>query len=169
MALIVEDGSNVANANSYSTVAEFVAYAASVGVNIPVGLSTEVELVKAAQFIDHHETNLKGTRNVRDQSMSFPRFGLQLEGWYWNANEIPRQVRQCQWAFALDVHAGIDLYNRPVNPNLVAKRERVEGAVDVTYAVVDGADQKATRTSTGDSLLRTLLNNSGLYVVELHR
>jgi len=164
MTLIVEDGSGVAGANSYSSRADYIAYAASIGVTVPDAVAADEELIKAAEFIDRHETRLKGTRNTRDQVMAFPRFGLVIENWAWNANEIPRQVRQCQWAFALDVHSGIDLYNRPANPNLVAKSERVEGAVAVQYAV-NGGEQKATRTSTGDSLLRSLLRANGLQLV----
>jgi len=165
MALIVEDGSGVAGANSYSDRADYVAYAASVGITIPGDASADAELIKAAEYIDRHEARLKGTRANRDQAMAFPRFGLVIDNWYWNADEIPRQVRLCQWAFALDIHAGIDLYNRPANPNLVAKAERVEGAVSVQYAVKDGADQKATRTSTGDALLRSLLRFNGMQLV----
>jgi len=163
--MIVEDGSGVAGANSYSTRADYIAYAASLGATIADASAADVELVKAAEYIDKHEARLKGTRANRNQSMAFPRFGLVIDNWYWNANELPRQLLMCQWAFAIDIHNGVDLYNRPANPNLVARRQRVEGAVDVQFAVKDGADQKATFTSTGDALLNRLLKANGLQLV----
>jgi len=168
MALTVETGAGISGADSYVSRADYIAYAATVGVTIADAAAADVELIKAAQFIDRHESNLQGYRTTRDQAMSFPRVGVIVDSWYWNSNEIPRQVILAQYAFALDVNAGIDLYNRPVNPNLIASEKRVEGAVSVKYAIT-GGDQKSSRTSTGDSLLASLLKRNGLYSVNLER
>lgn len=169
MAIIVEDGSQVTNSNSYVTRAEYIAYAATLGTTITDDVTADEQLIESAIFIGNHESNLKGERVARDQSMAYPRTNLCIDGWYWNSDEIPRNVLLAQYAFALDLNAGIDLYNIPVNPNLIAKKERVEGAVSVELAVKDGGNQKATRTSTGDSLLASLLNQSGLMAVPLVR
>lgn len=165
--IIVEDGSIVANANSFCTEAELESYAEGLGVTI----TGEIEpmLRKAAEFIGSHEANLKGARVDREQSLAFPRSGLYIDGWSWTSEEIPRQVILCQMALALDINAGVDLYNKSVNPNLVAKRKRVEGAVEIEYADASVSAQKLSRSSRSDALLNSLLERSGLMSIVLVR
>ena len=169
MAIIVEDGSIVANANSYVTRANFITYAADRGITIANTTASDVFLIKSAEHIDAHEDNLKGTRVQRSQAMAFPRNDLTIEGWYWAGNEIPRHVVLCQYAFALDLAAGIDILNRPQNPGLAKRSETVFGAVSVEYAIGASPNQKLSRTSTADALLYALLKNSGLRTVQLVR
>lgn len=169
MALIVEDGTIVTNADSWVSRADYIAYALTLGVTIADTDAADVQLVKAGEYINRHEDNLKGYLVDRNQSMKFPRYDLWIEGFSWTHEEIPRQVILAQMAFALDLNDGIDLYNRPVNPNLAVTRERVEGAIDISYAVGENAPQKLGRTSTGDALLASLLRSNGLYSVSLER
>jgi hypothetical protein len=169
MALTIEDGSIVTGADSWVTRAEFIAYALARGVIVADEDATDVYLVKAAAFIDDHEANLKGWRVERDQPLSFPRGDLYIEDWYWQPTEIPRQVKLCQMAYALDMKSGVDIYNPPQNPGLIAKSKRVEGAVSVSYAVSDTSPQKLGRTSTGEALLASLLNANGMSVIQLVR
>jgi hypothetical protein len=68
---------------------------------------------------------------------------------------------------AIDINAGIDLYNLPSSPSTPVKRERVEGAVEVEYAVNNS--MKLSRNSTSRALLSTLLKDGGLSVVRLLR
>lgn len=164
MALITEDGSGVTNSNTYVSRADYITYASNRGITIVDNAAADVQLFNAAEYIDRHEDNLKGDLVERDQSMAFPRTGLTIDSWYWGSDEIPRQVILCQLAFALDINAGIDLYNRPQNPNLITKSETIVGAVEVEYAVNETTGQKLSQTSTGDALLASLLNNSGLSI-----
>lgn len=169
MALIVENGSIVSGANSYVSREDYITFSASVGVTIADTDSADIELIKAAQFIDQHEANLKGDRVTRDQPMAFPRTGVVIDGWDWSYTEIPRNVILCQMQTALDINSGFDPWNPSTNPNLAVKRERVEGAIDVTYAVGDSTGQKLSRTSTADALLKSLLDRSGLFSIPLER
>lgn len=169
MPIIVEDGSLVANANSFVDRADYIAYAASIGVVIPDDVSADAELIDAAEFIAQHEANLKGNKVQRSQSAPFPRTGLVIDGWHWGSDEIPRNVILCQLAFALDVHAGRDLWNREVNPNLAVKKERFEGLATVDYAISEKTGQKLSRTSKGDALLSSLLNSNGIFNIPLER
>ena len=167
MPIIVEDGTMVANANSYVSRATYIAFAAALGVTIANVDATDVQLIKSAIFIDQHENNLKGLRSLRDQSMSFPRWGVTIDNWYWSGTQIPRQVTLCQMHLALDINAGIDLWNPPKNPGLIATSETVFGAVSRSFSVSGG--QKLGRTSTAEALLKSLLKNNGLATVELMR
>lgn len=168
MALILEDGSIVTNSDTYVSRTDYIAYAAARGTTIADEEATDVQLLKAAEYIDRHEDNLKGDLVERNQSMAFPRSNLTIDSWYWGSDEIPRQVILCQLAFALDINAGVDLYNRPQNPNLITKSEKVD-VIEIEYAVGETTGQKLSQTSTGDALLSSLLNNSGLISISLVR
>jgi hypothetical protein len=163
MALIVEDGSIVTGANSFVSRSDFIAYALSLGVVIPNTDPSDVLLVKAGQFIASKEGRLKGELVERGQPMSYPRANLTLEGFEWEENEIPRQVKLCQMELALDLNAGIDLYNPPQSASVGIKRERVEGAVEVEYAV--GEEMKLSRNSTAMALIRSLMKGNGMSLV----
>lgn len=168
MALTIETGSIVTGADSWVTRAEYIAYALKLGVTIADADAADVELVKAAQFIDAHEQNLKGYRVERDQPLSFPRHDVVIDDWYWSSTEIPRQVKLCQMALALDINADVDLYNKPVNPNTAVKREKVD-AIEVEYAVPESTGQKLSRSSRSDALLNSLLKRSGLVGLRMVR
>lgn len=159
MALIVEDGSIILNANSYVSRVDYIAYAASKGVTIADTEAADYELIKAAEFIDSHEPKLKGNRYSRDQSMAYPRTELYIEGWYWSYNEIPRNVILAQMSLAMDINSGSDLYNPETEK--ITTVEKVEGAVEVHYA----APSKVVKTSiktVSNALLNSLMRNSGL-------
>ena len=157
--MVVEDGSIVENANSYNTRAEYIAYAASVGVTITDDSTADVELVKAGEYMESKRSQYKGSLVDRDQPMGFPRYDIVIEGFYWESDEIPRQAKLCQLALALDIHAGNDPYNPPLNRT--RKKEKVEGAVEVEYFGNDN-DVKLSKTSKWEALLSSLLVNSGL-------
>jgi len=168
MVLILETGAGVTGSNTYVSRADYITYASNRGVTIGDNAAADVQLLTAAEYIDRHEDNLKGDTVDRDQSMAYPRYDLTIDGWYWSSDEIPRQVILCQLAFALDINSGVDLYNRPQNPNLIKKSTKID-VIEVEYAVSESTGQKLSQTSTGDALLASLLNNSGLNSISLVR
>lgn len=164
MALIVEDGSQVTNSNSYVSRADYIAYASSVGTTIADAVSADYELIKAAEYIDSHENNLLGSLVSRSQSMAYPRNNLSVDGWSWDNDEIPTRLINCQLQFALDINNGEDLFNRNNNPNQLVKSERVEGAVSVEYAVDNASANNTIKNSKGDILLTSLLKTTGVTI-----
>lgn len=160
--LIIENGSMVPGANSYVTRQEYIDYAATIGTTIVDDGIADIDLIKSAQFIDSKEATLKGVRVGRDQPLAFPRIGFFADGWLWTATEIPRQVILAQLALALEIRAGIDLYNLPANPNPAIKSASVEGAVSVQFAISDQPGSKLSRDSQALALLNSLLDRSGL-------
>lgn len=157
MALIVEDGTIVANANTLVTEFEFESYAEGMGVTI----SGEIEpiLRKAMQFVDSFDARMKGSRVSRDQALSFPRSDFEIDGWSWGETEIPRAAILAQLAVALDIAQGIDPYNPPQAK--IRTKERVEGAVEVAYAAPT-AGFKLSKSSSSEALINALLRSSGL-------
>ena len=161
MSLTIEDGSIVSEADSLVTRAEFIAYAASIGVTIDDSDDSDVLLVKAMKFIDSYENKIKGVKIDREQSLSFPRYNLVVNGWSWNTDEIPTEAKRCQMELALDVNSGTDLYNLTYSkgPRI---EETVSGAVTVKYAApsVGVSMIKSRGRKLLDSLLRAPKFNS---------
>ena len=166
MALIIEDGTIVDDADSLVTRAEYINYAAGKGIEIEDSEAADIDLRAAIDFICSHEGNLKGSKVERSQSLCFPRKDLVLEGFEWEETEIPRQAILCQMALALEIHAGVDLYNPEINQ--IAKSERVEGVVEVEYFGQD-RNVKLSKDSRAMALLSGLLKNNGLVSVKMVR
>ena len=158
--LIVENGSIVANANTYVTIEEYIAYASSLGVTVEDTDTYKVQLIKAAQYIDSKESQLYGDMVEKTQPLAYPRNNLvDLQNFTWGNDEIPTLVKKCQMSLALDINSGEDLYNLSASASVAVKRERVEGAVEVEYAVTDSA--RMARNSRSSSLLAALMKNGG--------
>ena len=87
--LTIEDGTVIANANSYTTDAEFVAYAAERGLTIPsVEGDRDVLQVLAKDYIDG--LTFKGYRaDPTNQYLSFPRSGVYAYDRVIASDEIP--------------------------------------------------------------------------------
>lgn len=156
--LIVEDGTIVPGANTLVSVADYSDHAKLMGVDIV--FDARVALFKAMQFLNQQEPYLKGNLVSRDQTTAYPRKDLVLENWSWPENVVPRQAIYAQINLALDVNAGIDLWNPPEPSNKVIRKERIEGVLDIEYAVKDG--MKIAANSSSKQFLALLMRNNGL-------
>ena len=161
MSLIVETGAGISNSNTYVTRAEYIAYALTLGITVADTSTADDELVAAAVYIDSQEPKLKGYRVSRDQSMAYPRDGMYLNGFVWESDEIPTQTKYAQYNLALDIKAGIDIYN-PDKTDSVVKREKIEGAVEVEYAVTEKGT--VTKQSLSNSYMNILMNNQTMSI-----
>lgn len=161
VALTIETGEQISGSDSYVTRAEYIAYALTLGRTIADTSTADDELVAAAVFIDSQEPKLKGYRVDRDQSMAYPRDGLYINGFVWESDEIPTQVKTAQYNLALDINAGIDIYN-PDSADSVVKREKIEGAVEVEYAVTEKGT--VIKQSLSNSYMNTLMNNQTMSI-----
>jgi flagellar biosynthesis regulator FlaF len=102
MTLIVEDGTIVADANSYVSEAEYQAYATARGLTI--GSTTEEreqELTKAMDFLDSYRDSFKGYKNTRDQSTQWPRQGVFIDGFQQDSNTLPVELKKAQMELAV--------------------------------------------------------------------
>lgn len=165
MTITVETGAVVAGANSYVSLADARAYAASRGVTLSATDATlEPMVIKAMDFIESHSAQFVGERTTRDQPLSWPRTGAVVESWKWSSTEIPRQIINATLAVVLEVNDGADPFNPPA-ATLPTIKERVEGAVELAYASPRGGDFKVSKDRAAMVHLRALLRNSGLFAV----
>jgi len=104
MALTLEDGTGIAAADSFVSVAEANAFATARGRTLPgtVG-AVEILLRKAADFLLGMEDRFKGSRSYSAQRLPFPRYGVTTSGGYpLNSNAVPDCLKQGQIQLAID-------------------------------------------------------------------
>ena len=170
MTLIVEDGSVVADSNTYITVAQFQSYAANQGdIAASEADSDQVEpaLIKAAQYLEQKYRLLwAGARVDATQSMDWPRRGVSVpdffDPFYDNAftpfgfqntyfipeNEIPDEVKEAQSLLALATFGGTSLSSNQLQPSYgrKTKLEKV-GSLQVEYmSAEEGGNTNMTQT-----------------------
>ena len=163
MALTIEDGSIVAGANSYATVAELRAYAAERGATVPVAdADCEVLLIKAMDYLEGQW--FVGDTVSPTQALSWPRQNVYIEQWPLAIDEIPRQLVQAQCALAIEAPTVALLPTRDVNEPGAVISKSVAGAVSVAYANPDRT-RNVPAIAKARALLRLLLVNNGLTVI----
>lgn len=101
MALVVEDGTGKADANSYSTVEYYRIYAKRHGVNLTGSVSDlEVNLTCGWDFMLGQD--YKGRRATEVQAGDFPRVDLKIDGVCYSGNRTLSLARDAQCALALE-------------------------------------------------------------------
>jgi hypothetical protein len=127
MALTVETGAIVANANSYVSLGDARAYAAARGVTLSaVDATLEQLLVKAMDFLATLEPRFQGSRVSATQPLPWPRKDVTLHGFDFAQDDIPQPLIDAQCQLAMDVTALGDLM-----PNGGTGREVIRDKVDV--------------------------------------
>ena len=107
MPLVVEDGTIIANANSYISLADARAFLQSIGYDLDATDSVaESQLLKSMQAIEG--MNFNGYRVGSAQSLGFPRVGIAIDGIAYESTNIPAQLPQAQSLLAYAVHNGDD-------------------------------------------------------------
>jgi hypothetical protein len=126
--LVIEDGTDVADANSYVTEAEFRLYAMDRGVDMSILDSPIVGsyLIKACDWIEGQDVEFVGQHSFENQSLCWPRTVDR------RALGVPKNVRMAQCAAALAVHEGIDLF--PVVDGGLLPSEEGVGPIKVKYS-----------------------------------
>ena len=134
MALIVEDGTGRSDAESYASVAQADARLAALGMTTwasnTVTLEREQALRRATEYMEQrYRSQWKGTKLLRAQALSWPRYGAQADGYSIDSTVVPTDI----------VNACIDLAFKAAQGDLNADvtrtviREKV-GPLETEYA-----------------------------------
>lgn len=134
MALVIEDGSGVAGADSYVTRAEYIQFSLDYyGATVADDDAADVDLRKAFAWLNGQ--SWKGTKTYgRSQTGAWPRTGVKdCEGIAIASDEIPTEVKQAQMelAYAERVSPGTLTPAGSVRDALVS-REKVD-VIEVEY------------------------------------
>lgn len=146
MALVVEDGSVVAGAEAYDTIANVLTYASNIGDATFAALATGPQEEAARRATRYMEAKWrmkwKGNKTVDTQVLSWPRYNvLDEDGFVVDSDIVPQGVKE---AFAeaciLAGDSSVDL-----EPDVAKLTKLVKaGSVEVEY--FPGADPHTVRT-----------------------
>ena len=154
MALIIEDGSIVEDANSFATVAECRAFATARGLELPADdADVETLLIKAADFVLSLEASFQGYREDAEQDLPFPRYPVTLFGEEIAEGTIPKILKHGQCRLAYDASLA-DL--QATGGGRVVKKEGV-GPLSVEYGDDMASNPQVTPTAAL-SILAPLFN-----------
>ncbi|MFK3971178.1 DnaT-like ssDNA-binding protein [Pseudomonas sp. NPDC087358] len=137
--LIIENGSAKPEAESYASADDFAEYAVKFGVTVPADVGAQEALLRrAALAMDGMQW--KGRKTSPDQALAWPRHGVALAGETRPDHYLPARIRYGQMALAAEIHTDdVD----PIEQRKGAvTRERVEGVVDLEYAVIPGTSKR---------------------------
>lgn len=158
MALIIEDGTGVAGANSYIDVAAARAYAAARGAVLPAAdIEVEQLLIKAMDFIEAFRSEFQGLKSSASNPLQWPRVGVVLDGFPLGGDVIPQVLKDAQAQLAIDAQT-TDLM--PTGSGKEVVMEKVD-VVQVQYAETGDTNPQPAFTKA-EALLKPLLK-SGLF------
>lgn len=140
MTLIIEDGTKIANANSYATLAEIRAFAALRGVTLSaVDATLEVQAIKAMDYLESLRDSYKGTKKYSDQALQWPRLDVWVDGYQLASTTIPVLLKNAQCQLCIEINNGVDLM--PTSTGGSIKREKVD-VIEIEYQPSASSIQK---------------------------
>lgn len=166
MALVIEDGTIVAGANSYQSVADIRAYADARGIVLDAS-DTVVESQAHEAMMYLESLSYKGQRvKPQEQSLSWPRCGVRYDGVTVPDNVIPNNLKYAQCQVVAEIASGVDIWASTSAASADAqrvKREKVD-VLETEYmtpqemGVGDAGSSGVATMPAVDALLRPLLN-----------
>jgi len=128
MALIVEDGSVVAGANTYVTLEEYLDWAHARGMHPQGDNEEEYHILRAMDYIEKQP--FLGTKANENQPLQWPRHRVWIDGYPIDSNQIPNELKIAVFELAQAHHDNDDLL-APVERQTI---QETIGGISVTYA-----------------------------------
>jgi len=155
--IVVEDGSVVANANSYVTTAELEAFALARQYTLPVDSSDKNALIiKAADYTEAFRKRFQGVKTTSAQPLQWPRVGVYVDGFAIVSTTIPNDLKFAQMQAAIEYNTTDMLPATGAN----IKREKVD-VIEIEYQDGDGS-LTAPSFPKVDQYLDALLKAGGI-------
>lgn len=166
--LIVEDGSNVINANTYIDVDYARAYASDRGVTLNADDNiVAIQIIKAMDGLLAYSSQWQGERtNLRagvstPQELDWPRECVYIRVSLWAKDAIPSDLKRAQAQLVIEVNNGVDLLpTTPGGDKFVT--EKTVGPITTKWS--EGVALQSASTPTirvVDNLLAPMLNYGG--------
>jgi hypothetical protein len=155
-ALVIEDGTLVAGANSYVTLVEAQTYASDRGYVIPVDpLEVIKHLLRAKDYLESFRSSYKGSKVSGTQSLQWPRLDVSIDNFDVLSTVIPQDLKDAQCQIVVELETADPL---PSTNGYSIKRERID-VVETEYAVGyrDTTEPPLPRMPKVDRLLASLI------------
>lgn len=156
--IIVEDGSGVANANSYVSLEHQKQYALSRGLTLPDTDEAIESLMHQAVDYLQYNYQYKGEKTYPDAELEFPRTGIKG----YASDQIPTRVKNAQMQLATLAYTN-DL--APVTSSGVV-REKVD-VIEVQYS--DGGDVTSFQSDMIDNMLSPFTQSTSVGLLQQAR
>jgi hypothetical protein len=157
MALIVEDGTGVANANSYISLVDARAWAVSRGLTLSaVDATLESALIRAMDFVESQRSRFSGAKTSATQALQWPRTGASLDGVELEATVIPAELKSAQVQLAFEAQTA-DL--QPTGTGQEVLREKID-VIETQYAE-RGAGSVVPQFNKAMAFLEPLFKSGG--------
>lgn len=166
--LVKEDGSIVANANTYVDQDEFLTYIDNRGLSLSAASDSDyikTLLIRACDYIEAQRALFQGTKTDDDQSLQFPRDGVYVDGILVGNDSIPRELKYAQMrlAYDADTHSDLSPVIETTEKGSIT-REKV-GDLEVAYA--SNESRRSTPAFTeAENLLRPLYKARGMRLIK---
>ena len=133
MALVVETGVGLADADSFISLEGARAFAAKFGITLPADdTAAEVALRQGCQYVELQQKCFSGSRLTTTQALSWPRTGAtNVYSFDYADGYMPKQLGFAQVYAAAEYAAGTDV--RATDDGKSIASEEVTGAVAVSY------------------------------------
>jgi len=182
MAFVVEDGTGVSDANSYTSVAFYRAYFTDRGRDVSAQTDQQIQgfLVRATDFIEKRfGDRWRGSRSTLTQALGFPRTGVVVDGSTLGSDVVPLMLQSATAEYGYRASLYAELAPDPPVPfdrqdndggtvsgggAVIEKNERVGPIAEGTvYADPTAASNTWTMPSypAADLLLQPLLTGGG--------
>ena len=167
MALVVETGAGLANANSYVSVADadtyHATYTGSTDWSGAANATKERALISATQYLDiEHEGRWRGVKGSSTQSLSWPRANaVDYDGYTVDSDIVPQKLKDACCELALRVVLGDDLLGVVTEPGDVASESVTVGPISTAVEYVNGRPDIGNSYPRVEALLKSLVHESG--------
>lgn len=164
MALVVEDGSGLSTAESYNSVAEITTYNAAHAVDATwiaaINADQERFARMAAQYIEATWGRaFQGSRSTTTQALSFPRFGVEVDGVCIPTAPLPRQLKEAHAELAIRAASGGLMPDQTAPGEIVLERVKV-GPIETETQYGSGGKSQETWFRLVDALMAPLVWSS---------
>jgi|TARA_Y100000310_G_scaffold170377_1_gene170519 hypothetical protein len=162
MSIIVEDGTVVADANSFVSIADARTIALSYGLELTgVDDDAKLALVMAGRWLKQKEKTLQGCRLSGSQTLPYPRTPVEVYGDLKESSFIPQELIDSQVVAAVEqsIVGGILASSQSATASSV-KKEKLEGVGETEYFEGGTADSTSANIKLAISLLTPLTKSA---------
>lgn len=152
--ITVEDGTGLADANSYVSLADFRLYAENRGKSLSiVDDVVSAQIIRAADYVELFAARFVGTKATALQALAWPRLDV---GSPVDAPFLPADIIRAQIEVALAIASGLDPL--PVQKGGARIKKRVIGPLETSYELSDDL----VRIPLADKLIANYLKSAAI-------
>lgn len=133
MTVTVEDGTGVAGANSYISLADAKTYAKDRGITlVDDDVKLEQYMNKAVDYLESLRSDYKGAKAVSTNALQWPRTGVTIDRVVIASTTIPNELKYAQVELMIAINGGTDIVPTATGDAFVT-REKI-GPIDTQYS-----------------------------------